>query len=54
MGSFACVAFALLSSRASGSVIQGDTGSCGSVRISWAEHRQNRARASLGLGIKLG
>lgn len=33
-------------------MIQGDTGPCGSVRISSAERRQNRVRASLGLGSR--
>jgi hypothetical protein len=39
-------AFALISRGADRLVVQGDPGSCGWVQISWAEQRQNRARAT--------
>jgi hypothetical protein len=33
--------------------MQGNPGSCGSVQISWAEHRQNRAHADVDEGHPL-
>ena len=41
------IAAALVGKGLDGLVIQGGSGSCGSVQISWAEQRQNRARADV-------
>ena len=46
------IAFALVSKGLGGLIVQSDTGSCGSVQISWAERRQNQTIGSLGLGIE--
>jgi hypothetical protein len=47
---FACVALALVSTGTDRPVVQGDTGSCGSMQISRAEHWQNRAHAHVDSG----
>jgi hypothetical protein len=44
---FAWAAFALVSRHLDGLVIQGGSGSCGSMQIRWAEQRHNRVRADV-------
>jgi hypothetical protein len=46
---FACVAFALVGTGADRLIVQGDTGSCGSMQISRAEPWQNRTPRPRGL-----